>query len=123
MAKFDTLQEYKDAGWTIDGPVKMSYPPVYTLKKDGETTTFRPKLKAGDLLGKDPTIPPEGDAPKKKIKIDGEKVAKDIKKFLETKKAKGGMVKKYMGGGEVKTDSSPNSGMITKRGWGASRKT
>ena len=26
-------------------------------------------------------------------------------------------------GGEVKQDKSPNSGMITKRGWGASRKT
>ena len=31
---------------------------------------------------------------------------------------------KFMkGGGEVKQDKSPNSGMITKRGWGKSRKT
>ena len=125
MAKFETLKEYKDAGWTIDGPVKMSYPPVYTLKKDGETTTFRPKLnlKKGDLDGKFSTIPPEGDAPKKKIKIDGKKAAKDIKEFLKNKNAKGGMINKYKAGGEVKTDKSPNSGMITKRGWGASRKT
>jgi len=36
---------------------------------------------------------------------------------------KGGTVKGYKAGGEVKTDKSPNSGMITKRGWGASRKT
>jgi len=36
---------------------------------------------------------------------------------------KGGTVKGYKAGGEVKTDKSPNSGMITKRGWGKSRKT
>ena len=36
---------------------------------------------------------------------------------------KGGEVKGYMGGGEVHMDDSPNSGMITQRGWGASRKT
>jgi hypothetical protein len=37
--------------------------------------------------------------------------------------AKGGEVKGYMGGGEVRMDDSPNSGMITQRGWGASKKT
>ena len=38
---------------------------------------------------------------------------------------KGGMVKGYMGGGEVEVamDDSPNSGMITTKGFGASRKT
>ena len=36
---------------------------------------------------------------------------------------KGGTVKGYKAGGQVKKDKSPNSGMITKRGWGASRKT
>jgi hypothetical protein len=34
--------------------------------------------------------------------------------------AKGGEVKKYMGGGSVRKNKS---NMITKRGWGASRKT
>ena len=38
-------------------------------------------------------------------------------------KKDGGMVKGYMGGGEVYMDDSPSSGMITQRGWGASRKT
>ena len=38
-------------------------------------------------------------------------------------KKDGGMIKGYMSGGEVKMDKSPNSGMITQRGWGASRKT
>ena len=35
------------------------------------------------------------------------------------------MVKGYMGGGEVEVamDDSPNSGMITTKGFGASRKT
>ena len=39
--------------------------------------------------------------------------------------AKGGMIKGYMGGGEVEVamDDSPNSGMITTKGFGASRKT
>ena len=37
--------------------------------------------------------------------------------------AKGGMVKGYMGGGEVHMDDSPSNGMITQRGWGASKKT
>tara|TARA_R100000655_G_scaffold69547_1_gene107752 strand:+ start:258 stop:470 length:213 start_codon:yes stop_codon:yes gene_type:complete len=52
---------------------------------------------------------------------------KDIRQLLlEAKKnpnKKGGMVKGYKAGGQVKKDKSPNSGMITKRGWGASRKT
>ena len=41
------------------------------------------------------------------------------------KYAKGGEVKGYMDGGEVEVamDNSPSSGMITQRGWGASRKT
>jgi outer membrane biosynthesis protein TonB len=34
-----------------------------------------------------------------------------------------GRLKEYAKGGEVKEDKSPNSGMITQRGWGASRKT
>ena len=38
-------------------------------------------------------------------------------------KKDGGMVKGYMSGGEVYMDDSPSSGMITQRGWGASRKT
>ena len=37
--------------------------------------------------------------------------------------AKGGEVKGYKNGGEVRMDDSPSSGMITQRGWGASRKT
>ena len=40
-------------------------------------------------------------------------------------KSKGGMIKGYMGGGEVEVamDNSPNSGMITTKGWGKSRAT
>ena len=37
-----------------------------------------------------------------------------------TKRAKGGMVKKYMGGGSVHKNKK---NMITTKGWGASRKT
>ena len=38
-------------------------------------------------------------------------------------KANGGMIKGYMGGGEVHMDDSPNSGLITTKGWGKSRET
>ena len=42
-----------------------------------------------------------------------------------TRAAKGGMIKGYMGGAEVEVamDDSPNSGMITTKGWGKSRAT
>ena len=42
-----------------------------------------------------------------------------------TRAAKGGLIKGYMGGGEVEVamDDSPNSGMITTKGWGKSRAT
>ena len=91
--KLETLQDYKDAGYTVGDMVGMSYPPTYTLTSpDGEVIKFRPKMKVN------PNMP-------KRFKKDG------------------GMVKGYMGGGEVHMDDSPNSGMITQRGWGASRKT
>jgi hypothetical protein len=127
MAKFETLKEYKDAGYTISPVVGMSDPPTYTLTSpDGEVIKFRPKMKQSPKFGKRPDKPKAKPKPTPKIKGLGKLASEKIKEFLETKKtkkAKGGMVKKYMGGGEVKTDSSPNSGMITKRGWGASRKT
>ena len=48
-----------------------------------------------------------------------------IKDFKDSLLAKGGEVKGYMGGGEVEVamDDSPNSGMITTKGWGKSRAT
>ncbi len=128
MAKFEPLKEYKAAGYTVSPLVGMSNPPTYTLTSpDGEVIKFRPKMKLSPF-GKRPRKPETKpkDKPNPKLRGLGKSAAEKIKEFLETKKtkkAKGGMVKKYMGGGEVKTDSSPNSGMITKRGWGASRKT
>ena len=73
-------------------------------------------------------------AEKKEMRKTGEsKFQYDVRKKREKSKqknkpkmmeaAKGGMVKGYKAGGEVKMDKSPNSGMITKRGWGKSRKT
>jgi len=46
-----------------------------------------------------------------------------IKDFKDSLLAKGGEVKGYMGGGEVHMDDSPNSGLITTKGWGKSRAT
>jgi len=45
------------------------------------------------------------------------------KKKPSKKYKKGGEVKGYMGGGEVHMDDSPNSGLITTKGFGASRAT
>jgi len=62
---------------------------------------------------------------KRKKKKDGVISFEELEKMLkkETKvieAAKGGEVKKYMGGGSVHKNKNK---MITKRGWGASRKT
>ena len=95
--KFETLQDYKDDGWEVSPNVKMSYPPVYTLTKGDETIQFRPKLKNAPKFSR-----------------------KEAKGGMINKYAKGGEVKKYMGGGSVHKNKSK---MITKRGWGASRKT
>ena len=103
---FETLQDYKNDGWEVGPNVKMSYPPVYTLSKGDETIQFRPKMKNMPKL-------PKGFKPKSNNAKGG--MIKGYKK--------GGEVKGYMGGGEVHMDDSPNSGMITQRGWGASRKT
>jgi hypothetical protein len=43
-----------------------------------------------------------------------------IKEGIKLRRAKGGMVKKYMGGGSVHKKKNK---MATTRGWGASRKT
>ena len=48
------------------------------------------------------------------------KSLKDVDGPDLTKRAKGGMVKKYMGGGSVHKNKK---NMITTKGWGASRKT
>ena len=50
------------------------------------------------------------------------KSLKDVDGPDLTKRAKGGMVKKYMGGGSVHKNKNKKN-MITTRGWGASRKT
>ena len=75
-----TLKEYKEQGWEVGPNVKMSYPPVYTLTKDGKTIQFRPKMK---------DMPGGGIKPPKRF-------------MPETNNAKGGIVKRYKGGLMVK---------------------
>ena len=71
-------------------------------------------------------ISPDGDMElvetKRSIGPAGASTVSDDGKRMITR-AKGGMVKGYMGGGEVHMDDSPNSGLITTKGFGASRKT
>ena len=72
-------------------------------------------------------VSPDGDmelieTTKRSIGPAGASTVSDDGKRMITR-AKGGMVKKYMGGGEVHMDDSPNSGLITTKGFGASRAT
>ena len=60
----------------------------------------------------DMSMPPDRRSKEQKLK--------DAKDALLSK---GGEVKGYMGGGEVHMDDSPNSGLITTKGWGKSRAT
>jgi len=103
----------------------------YTVDKDGNV------ISKGDGKKPLPTRYMEGDIPltipkiikniKKKIDSfkdkDEKKLEKTLKKRESINVAKGGMIKGYMGGGEVHMDDSPSSGMITTKGWGKSRKT
>ena len=59
------------------------------------------------------------------VSDDGKRMITRAKGGMVKKYSKGGEVKGYMDGGEVEVamDDSPSSGMITQRGWGASRKT
>ena len=65
----------------------------------------------------------KGSPHKDNIKLASNKKQKPPTNKTRQKLKKTGMVKGYMGGGEVHMDDSPSSGMITQRGWGASRKT
>ena len=71
---------------------------------------------------------------KRSIGPAGASIVSDDGMRIKTKKSKekeeiierfadGGEVKGYMGGGEVHMDDSPNSGLITTKGWGKSRAT
>ena len=74
--KLETLQDYKDAGYTVGDVVGMSNPPTYFLTSpDGDTIRFRPKMKVN------PNMP-------KRFKKDG------------------GMIKGYKKGGSVKKNKS-----------------
>ena len=114
----------------------------YTVNKDGKVTAKgngKKPLITKYIEGNIPlTIPKIIKNVKKKIdsfkdkdekKIGDTLKEKKLKKTLKEKKlkiievAKGGMIKGYMSGGEVHMDDSPNSGMITTKGWGKSRAT
>ena len=75
----------------------------------------------------EPDFVAKGSPHKDNIKLAGSKNITPTQRMSKAKQKlkKGGMVKGYMGGGEVEgaMDDSPNSGMITTKGFGASRKT
>lgn len=87
--KPETLQDYKDQGWTVGPTVKLSYPPVYTLTKDGKTIQFRPKMK--DMPGGgSKRLPGKPEQPKRKKRLGGlkglgQKAGEALKKRLSQK--------------------------------------
>ncbi len=87
-----------------------------------------------DILAEDTTLATKikkqtersiGPAGASTVSDDGKRMITRAKGGMVKKYSKGGEVKGYMDGGEVEVamDDSPSSGMITQRGWGASRKT
>jgi hypothetical protein len=87
-----------------------------------------------DILASDPQLALQaqkqtkrsiGPAGASTVSDDGKRMITRAKGGMVKKYSKGGEVKGYMNGGEVEVamDDSPSSGMITQRGWGASRKT
>ena len=82
-----------------------------------------------DILASDPQLAMQAQKQTKTgastVSDDGKRMITRAKGGMINKYAKGGEVKGYMDGGEVEVamDDSPSSGMITQRGWGASRKT
>jgi hypothetical protein len=113
-----TVEEALDQGYQQKGFMMPSDPPVLFFEKDGEVIRIRPKSDYKPDLDK---------FPKGAIKPGG-KPAKAAKGGLMEATAKL-KAKGLKDGGEVikdkivSVDKSPNSGMITQRGWGASRKT
>jgi len=78
--------------------------------------------------------PETGEVTKKQGEFE-KKLNKKVDEVTKTKKklgnpkakvmevAGGGLIERFEYGGEVTMDNSPNSGMITTKGFGASRKT
>ena len=106
--KPETLQDYKDQGWTVGPTIKLSNPPVYTLTKDGKTIQFRPKMKQPPNMKR---LPGKPERPKRKvpgIKGLGAKAAEALKKKL----GKQAPVNKKAGG---------LAGRLAQRGYGKAR--
>jgi|TARA_E500000318_G_C3403656_1_gene150808 hypothetical protein len=113
-----TVEQALDQGYEQKGFMMPSDPPVLFFEKNGEVIRIRPKPDYKPDLNKFPkgTLKPGG--PPTKAAKGGlmEATAKLKAKGMKD----GGMAVKNK---VVASDKSPNSGMITQRGWGASRKT
>jgi hypothetical protein len=90
--------------------LRKKYVPKETMKEELKKNAGQFDKKKDDRLNNIEIIPtPTGEPLKGKRRV-----------LPDLAKAKGGMVKKYMGGGSVHKNKK---NMITTRGWGASRKT
>jgi hypothetical protein len=93
-----------------DGSITYIYNGKEVSKEEFDTQRAAAKETQTELLG--------GITIEEKRKQIQEKIA--AAKAAKNKNAKGGMINKYAKGGSVHKNKSK---MITKRGWGASRKT
>ena len=107
--KPETLQDYKDQGWTVGPMVGMSNPPTYFLSKDGKTIRFRPKMKLSPNMPKRPKTfgpdKPKRKMPKSGLKGLGKRAAEALRKKLGEKPP----INKKAGG---------LAGRLAKRGYG-----
>jgi hypothetical protein len=104
-------------------PKRVKTLTVNMTKEEKEKLKEEKKLK--DLIAAEQEYFNRKENKRKKFDPMDPEIYKRAKGGMVKKYAKGGEVKGYMDGGEVEVamDDSPSSGMITQRGWGASRKT
>ena len=103
--KPETLQDYKDQGWTVGPVVGMSNPPTYFLSKDGKTIRFRPKMKINPGMPKRPKdLFPKKQKPKSGLKGLGRKAAEKLKE--------------HMNNNPINKKAGGLAGRLAKRGYG-----
>jgi hypothetical protein len=108
----DKIRPPKKRKSTFTGPNGL----LYMMKEDGTVELIPGQdIDKADPLGVGASVEGVARALRKTRKS-----LKDVDGPDLTKRAKGGMVKKYMGGGSVHKKKNK---MLTTKGWGASRKT
>ena len=118
LGRANTKKEQNKIMKIVQGPDGM----MYKVSPDGDMELISDKNKTTKKSLDDLINPLSGASLEGVARALGKTITR--KKNVDgpdlTKRAKGGMVKKYMGGGSVHKNKNK---MLTTKGWGASRKT